>query len=128
MTDKRRFGVIEVERINAETYHLTIGGEMWSEVEWSPSRRRWCVQDSAGQCLTHVEHIVGMDHDPQAAIRLAKRMIVNGSMPSPEEALAQLRQKQERQQGHEQEQERDRLGEPWVLLEDRAIEAVMKKI
>jgi hypothetical protein len=55
-------------------------------------------------------------------------MIVNGSMPSPEEALAQLRQKQERQQGHEQEQERDRLGEPWVLLEDRAIEAVMKKI
>ena len=36
MTDQRRYGVIEVRRINADTYHLTINGEMWSEVEWSP--------------------------------------------------------------------------------------------
>ena len=36
MTDQRRYGVIEVHRRNAETYHLTINGEMWSEVEWSP--------------------------------------------------------------------------------------------
>jgi hypothetical protein len=42
MRDKRRFGVIEVERINDD---LTISGEMWSEVEWSPSRQRWCIQD-----------------------------------------------------------------------------------
>jgi hypothetical protein len=35
MTDPRRYGVIEVCRINAETYHLMIGGQMWSEVEWS---------------------------------------------------------------------------------------------
>ena len=33
--DPRRYGVIEVRRINAETYHLTINEEMWSEVEWS---------------------------------------------------------------------------------------------
>ena len=33
MTDKRRYGVIEVRRLNAETYHLTINGVMWSEVE-----------------------------------------------------------------------------------------------
>jgi len=26
MTDRRRCGVIEVRRINADTYHLTIGG------------------------------------------------------------------------------------------------------
>jgi hypothetical protein len=105
MTDRRRYGVIEVRRINAETYHLTIAGQMWSEVEWSRSRKAWCVQDAAGHCLTHVEHIVGQDRDPEAAIRLAKRMIVDGSMQTPEEARAQL----------EREQERKRLGEPFVM-------------
>jgi hypothetical protein len=105
MTDRRRYGVIEVRRINAETYHLTIRGRLWSEVEWSRSRKAWCVQDAAGHCLTHVEHIVGQDRDPQAAIRLAKRMIVDGRMPTPEEAKAQL----------EREQERKRLGEPFVM-------------
>ena len=94
--DRRRYGVIEVGRINAETYHLTIGGRMWSEVEWSRSLKAWCVQDAAGHCLTHVEHIVGQDRDPQAAIALAKRMIVDGRMPSPEEAHARLRADQER--------------------------------
>jgi hypothetical protein len=100
--DRRRFGVIEVSRINAETYWLSIGGRMWSEVEWSRSRQAWCIQDAAGHCLTHVEHIVGQDRDPQAAIRLAKRMIVDGRMPSPEEAARQL----------EERSRRDRLGEP----------------
>src|SRR6516165_12832303 len=76
--DKRRYGMIEVRRINAETYWLEINGQMWSEVEWSPSRRAWCVQNAAGQCLTHVEHIVGQDRDPQAALRLARRMILDG--------------------------------------------------
>ncbi|MGA8697573.1 MAG: hypothetical protein WB689_27820 [Xanthobacteraceae bacterium] len=84
MTDRRRYGVIEVRRINAETYHLTIGGRLCSEVEWSPKRRAWCIQDAAGHCLTHVEHIVRQDKDPQTAIRLAKRMIVDGAMPTPE--------------------------------------------
>jgi len=104
-TDKRRYGVIEVRRINAETYWLEIGGVMWSEVEWSRQRQMWCVQDAAGHCLIHVDHIVGQDKDPQTAIRLAKRMIVDGRMPSPEEARAQL----------QHEQERQRLGEPFVI-------------
>ena len=95
-TDKRCYGLITVRRVNAQTYHLMIRGEMWSEVEWSAARRAWCVQDAAGHCLTHVEHIVGQDRDPQTAIRLAKRMIVSGEMPSPEEAHAQLRAEQER--------------------------------
>jgi hypothetical protein len=94
--DTRRFGVIEVRRINAETYWLEINGMMWAEVEWSPKRRAWCVQDAAGQCLTHVEHIVGQNIDASAAIRLAKRMIVSGEMPSPEEAHAQLEQERAR--------------------------------
>jgi hypothetical protein len=108
MTDDRRYGVIEVHRINAETYHLEIGGQMWSEVEWSASRQAWCIQDAAGHCLIHVEHIVGQNIDVQTAIRLAKRMIVDGRMPAPEEAQAQLEREQER------EQERERLGEPIV--------------
>ena len=95
-SDPRRYHPIEVRRINASTYHLCIDGKMWSEVEWSPSRRAWCIQDAAGHCLTHVEHIIGQDRDPQTAIRLAKRMIVSGEMPSPEEAHAQLRAEQER--------------------------------
>ena len=101
MTDRRRFGVVEVRRLNAETYHLTIGGVMWSEVEWSRSRRAWCIQDAAGRCLTHVEHILEPDRDVQTAIRLAKRMIRDGRMPTPEDAEAQL-----------QGRRRDRLGEP----------------
>jgi hypothetical protein len=110
-TDRRRYGVIEVRRLNAETYHLTIDGQLWSEVEWSRSRRRWCVQDAAGQCLTHVEHIVGQDPDVQTAIRLARRMIVDGRMPAPEDARAQLELKCKRQQ----------LGQPFVMDTPRRI-------
>jgi len=105
MTDIRRYGVIETRRINAITYHLTINGELWSEIEWSATRQAWCVQDAAGRCLTHIEHIVDQNVDVQTAIRLAKRMIVDGRMPTPEEAKAQL----------EREQERKRLGEPFVI-------------
>jgi hypothetical protein len=53
-----------------------------------------------------VEHIVGRNPDAQTAIRIAKKMIVDGSMPTPEEALEQLLA----------EQERKRLGgEPFVI-------------
>lgn len=108
MTDRRRYGVIEVRQINADTYHLEINGQMWSEVEWSRDRGQWCIQDAAGQCLAHTAHIVGQDRDVQTAIRLAKRMIVDGRMPAPEEALRQL-------------ESREQLGEPWVPLEDRVL-------
>jgi hypothetical protein len=119
MTDRRRYGVITVRRINAETYWLEIDGQMWSEVEWSPSRQRWCIQDAAGHCLAHAEHIVGQDRDPQVAIRLAKKMIVDGSMPSPEEARAQL--EAERNRKRKPKRKTKYLGEPWVPLEDRAL-------
>src|SRR5262245_13764218 len=109
MTDRRRFGVIECHRINAETYHLTINGVMWSEVEWSRSRQRWCIQYAAGHCLTHVEHIVGQDRDVQTAIRLAKRMILDGRMPSPEDARAQLEAERETKSQHQY------LGEPFSM-------------
>ena len=104
--DRRRYGVIEVESYGANCYGLTINRQLWAEVEWSASRRAWCIQDAAGHCLTHVEHIVGQNVDAQTAIRLAKKMIVDGSMPTPVEALEQLLA----------EQERKRLGgEPFVI-------------
>jgi len=86
---------------------------MWSEVEWSRSRQAWCIQDAAGHCLTHVEHIVGQSRDPQAAIREAKRMIVDGRMPSPEEGLAQLEAEQKRKR--ERKRGRKHLSEPFVM-------------
>ena len=108
MTDRRRYGVIEVSHINSETYHLRIDAVMWSEVEWSRSRQRWCIQDAAGHCLAHTDHIVGQDKDVETAIRLAKRMIVDGRMPAPEEAHRQLKERSGRKS----------LGEPWVPLQD----------
>jgi hypothetical protein len=101
MTDLRRRG--------AGIYHLTINGELWSEVEWSASRQSRCIQDAAGNCLTHVEHVVGQDRDAAAAVRLAKKMIVSGEMPTPEEAQQQL----------EREQQRERLGEPFAMPPER---------
>jgi hypothetical protein len=112
--DQRRYGVIETRRINAATYHLTINGDLWSEVEWSPSRQAWCIQDAAGQCRSHVEHIVGQDRDVQTAIRLAKRMIVDGRMPTPEEARRQL--------------ELRHLGTEMPVLSPRAAACAFKRI
>jgi hypothetical protein len=127
MTDRRRFGVIEVRRINAETYWLEIGGRMWSEVEWSRSRKMWCVQDAAGHCLVHCEHIVGQDRDVQTAIRLAKKMIIDGSMPSPEDARAQLQAEQDkRKDKRKQKPTPEYLGEPCVMDGPRPV-SILKK-
>jgi hypothetical protein len=46
-------------------------------------------------CLAHCDHIVGTNIDQRAAIALAKAMIRDGRMPTPEEAERQLRERQE---------------------------------
>ena len=66
---------------------------LWVEIEWSPERRAWCIQDACGHCLTHTEHIHATAADPQGAIRLAKRMILDGRMPTPEQAAQQLKER-----------------------------------
>jgi hypothetical protein len=93
--DPRRFGVVEVRSQSRSVYRLTIAGQLWASVEWSPSRRQWCIEDGVNRCLLHVDHIHGEDPDPQAAIRLAKRMIRDGRMPTPEEAGEALRRERE---------------------------------
>ena len=87
--DRRRYGVIETrfqQRGGIATYDLTIGGERWACVEWSPSRRAWCVQDASGRCLAHCDAIHGQHIDAATAVRLAKTMIRDGRMPTPEDA------------------------------------------
>jgi hypothetical protein len=94
--DPRRHGVIEVRYQSGPPaiYFLTVAGQLWASVEWSPRRCRWCIEDGVNRCLVHVEHIHGEDPDPQAAIRLAKKMIRDGRMPTPEEAIEALRGRQ----------------------------------
>jgi hypothetical protein len=94
-TDPRRDGIIEVKFRSGPPaiYPLTIAGHLWASVEWSPSRRRWCVEDGIGRCLVHVEHIHGEDVDAAAAVRLAVAMIRDGRMPTPEEANEALLQR-----------------------------------
>ena len=115
--DRRRFGVIETrffQRGRVAAYNLTINRQLWACVEWSPTRRAWCVQDASGRCLAHCDAIHGQDIDAQTAVALAKRMIIDGRMPTPEDAERQLNERLAADRAA-----RDELGEPWVLLEDR---------
>ena len=82
---------------------LYINGQMWAEVQWSPERKMWCIQDACGYCLSHIEHLhlqvpndgtanpqmVGQ-LDSTSAINKAKEMIRDGRMPSPEQARAEF--------------------------------------
>jgi hypothetical protein len=97
--DKRRFGVIKTRFHPGPPtlYQLTIGGVLWAAVEWSPSRRCWCVEDAAGHCLAHCEHVHDEHLDMRSALALARRMIVNGTMPTPEEAEARLAERRGRE-------------------------------
>ena len=107
--DRRRFGVIETSYRQVgklAMYNLTINGKLWACVEWSPSRRGWCIQDGSGRCLAHCDAIHGQDIDAQTAVKLAKAMIRDGRMPCPEDAHEQL----------EERLRRDRLGEPMPPL------------
>jgi hypothetical protein len=109
--DRRRHGVVETrfrQRGGVAVYELTIGGELWACVEWSPRRRAWCVQDASGRCLAHCDAIHGEHIDAATAVRLAKTMIRDGRMPTPEDAAQQLRERLYR----------DRLGQPWEPPQD----------
>jgi LmbE family N-acetylglucosaminyl deacetylase len=90
-SDARRFRAIEVRKAGSHCYHICIDDQLWSEVEWSPSRERWCVQDAEGRCLAHVDvfsQTIDTRLGKDDAITLAKEMIRDGRMPTPEEACA----------------------------------------
>ena len=114
VVDPRRYRIIKVRQPSGRVYHLTIDGVLWSEVEWSSARRAWCVQDASGRCLAHCDAIHGQDLDAQTAVALARRMIIDGRMPAPEEASQQLanRLAAQTQQGRDAGQEDQRQGSP----------------
>jgi hypothetical protein len=60
------------------------------------------VQDASGRCLAHCDAIHGEHIDAYTAVQLAKAMIRDGRMPTPEDAAQQLHERLDR----------DRLGEP----------------
>ena len=108
--DRRRFGIIENRYRTIgklAMYDLTINGKLWACVEWSPSRRCWCIQDASGRCLAHCDAVHGQDIDAQTAVKLAKQMIRDGRLPCPEDAQDQLAERLRR----------DELGEPMEILE-----------
>src|SRR5262249_2627633 len=123
-SDRRRYGVIEVRQINDRTYHLTINGTLWSEVEWSGQRRAWCIQDACGHCLAHCEHTHATHLDQRQAIALAKAMIRDGRMPTPEEARWNREERQRQQQEQPRRilmpdlDSRERVPVPVVRTED----------
>ena len=71
------------------------------------------MQDASGRCLAHCDAIHGQDIDAQTAVKLAKAMIRDGRMPTPQEAQAQLEERLRRDQLGEPE-----LGEPMEILQD----------
>jgi hypothetical protein len=91
-----RLRPVEVEWVG-KCARLSIGGELWSEVEWSEKHQKWCVQDAEGRCLAHHSPIYGEADDKEGAIALAEGMIRFGQLPSPE-AARQLRKDRLRQQ------------------------------
>jgi hypothetical protein len=81
--------------------YITIDGTLWGEVEWSKTRKAWCIQDAQGRCLSHTDHIHASEADKEAAIALAKAMIRDGRMPDPRTAM-QIRARREKGLNREQ--------------------------
>jgi hypothetical protein len=87
--DPRRGLPIEVIKDGPIMYRLKILGVLWSTVEWSISKAVWCLEDACDRCLHHVEGIHGDPHSTaEDAIRQAKQMIRDSTMPTPEDARA----------------------------------------
>lgn len=83
--DPRRQRPIEV-RSRKISEQLVIDGQLWAAVEWSRTRQVFCIEDAAGRCLTHHASIHGEHTDKHEAVALAKAMIRDGRMPTPEDA------------------------------------------
>jgi hypothetical protein len=89
--DPRRERPIVVTRMHRTIYELSIDGQRWASVEYSRRNSRWCIEDSRGKCLAHIDGIVGDAAKASEAIALAKEMIRDERMPSPEYVAARLR-------------------------------------
>jgi hypothetical protein len=57
--DPRRQRDITVSQEHQGLYRLSIDGELWSSVEFSPKHNAWCIEDACNKCLGHVAGIHG---------------------------------------------------------------------
>jgi len=83
-----REGVISIAWNGAGIGSVTLDGAVFARVEWSEKRKLWCIEDSQGACLRHVESIHGPAASKDEAVALAEAMVRDGRMPSPAEAKA----------------------------------------
>ena len=73
---------------------VSLDGVVFARVEWSERRQKFCIEDSEGQCLTHVGSIKGMAISRDEAVALAFAMIRDGRMPDPKTARAEHRERE----------------------------------
>jgi hypothetical protein len=95
--DPRRQRPIKVEWSSEQIGLLSISGIHWGAVEWSEKRQAWCIEDAEGGCLRHTDHVHGQAASRDAAVTLAREMIRDGRMPTPEEAKRRRREQVEGQ-------------------------------
>jgi hypothetical protein len=94
--DPRRQGRVRVVfQGDQKTGILLVGGETWGAVEWSEKRGVWCIEDAEGQCLRHASSIHGQAAAKDEAIALAERMVRDGSLPTPEQAVELHRERKQ---------------------------------
>jgi hypothetical protein len=130
--DPRRGLNIEVERVPSgdadhPMIYLKIDGELWCELEWSPKRLVWCIQDAEGRCLTHAESTHATAESMEAAIEVGKSMVRDGTIPTPELARRQLKQRQAERRAKRDAQpsvakknaERKALFDEWRQINDQ---------
>jgi hypothetical protein len=68
---------------------VEVDGEHWASVEWSEERQQWCIEDCAGHGPRNAASIRGAAKSKEEAISLVEAMILDGRMPTPQEAWAQ---------------------------------------
>lgn len=89
--DARRSQQVKIKWSNdgAAIGRLYVGGEFWGAIEWSEKRQAWCIEDAEGACLRHVASIRSQTSSRSKAASLAREMIRDGRLPSPEQAKAE---------------------------------------
>jgi hypothetical protein len=90
MKDPRRWRVIRTD-YRRGAYTLTIDGRTWATVGWDGRRRAWVVRDAKGYPPPHLDLSQSENVDRETAVRLARQLIRNGSLPIPELAGAHFK-------------------------------------
>jgi hypothetical protein len=118
MTDAAGKVRIEWSKDGSAIGRLYVGAEFWGAIEWSAKREAWCIEDAAGECLRHVASIRGQASSKAKAVMLAREMIGDGRLPTPQQARAE-------HEARRATQAERRARQPSVLARKRASEEKM---